>query len=229
MGDRVFGIGSSVLASFALAKESKIASIPAWLDLERAATFPVSALAANAALKLASKNLESALVIGGSGSVGSFLLQMLAIRGVRTIASASSNKHGWVKSLGASEAINHAQVRDLSRSSFDTIFLIGGDESFRELRKLLRPGGNIVVVGSDQRGSKFAGGFLATALVSLFSRGKVKLVVSVEKPELLLEVANLLRDQVSIAGRSASFDNAVQAIKHYQSGETKGRLVIKVG
>lgn len=229
VGERVFGIGISTLAQFSIAKEKKVAQIPNWLDSERAATFPVSALAANAALKLSSKNLESALIIGGSGSVGSFLLQLLSSRGVKTVVSANSKKHDWVKSLGASQAINHAQVRDLSRSSFDTIFVIGGDERFGDLARLLKLGGNIVVVGSDHRGSKFAGGFLATAVASLFSRGKVKLVVSAEKPELLLEVANLLRDEVSIASRSGGIESAVEAIKQYQSGETKGRLVIKVG
>ncbi|MCF8528859.1 MAG: NAD(P)-dependent alcohol dehydrogenase [Aquiluna sp.] len=229
IGDRVFGIGINVLADFALAKESKIALVPDWLDSERAASFPVSALAANAALKMASKTLETALVIGGSGSVGSFLLQLLAARGVKAVVSASSKKHGWVESLGASKSITHSQVSELAHSSFDSIFVVGGDEDFGELAKLLKPGGNIVVIGSDHRGSKFAGGFLATAFVSLFSRGKIKLVVSAEKPALLLEVATLLKDATPITTSSHGLDNAVESIRRYQDGQTMGRLVIKVG
>ena len=228
IGDRVFGIGVNVFATLALAKNSKIALVPVWLDSERAATFPVSALAANAALKMAHKNLETALVIGGSGSVGSFLLQLLEGRGVRAVASASSNKHAWIKSLNASLAIKHSEVGQLPQKSFDTILVIGGDEDYRDLRKLLKRDGTIIVVGSDHRGSKFAGGSLANATVFILSRGRIKMVVSTEKPELLLEFVNLLKGATSIATLSNGLDLAIESIKEHQTGKTKGRLVIKV-
>jgi NADPH:quinone reductase-like Zn-dependent oxidoreductase len=228
IGDRVFGIGTGALAEFAIAKETKIALIPDWLDSERAATFPVSALAANAALKLAPKGLETALVIGGSGSVGSFLLQLLVGRDIKTTTSASANKHEWVKTLGANKAILHSEISELPNSSFDVVFVIGGDENFEDLRRLLKPSGNVVVIGSDHRGSRFAGGFLATAIISILSRGRIKLLISPEKPELLLEVATLLRNADSIASRAKGLDDAILAIKQYQAGQTMGRLVIEI-
>lgn len=229
VGDRVFGIGQGVFAEMATAKADKIAPIPEWLSFERAATFPVSALAANAALKLAPELMESALVIGGSGSVGSFLVQLLTNRRVSTTATAAKAKLDWVKSQGATTVIHHSEVSALPATSFDSIFVIGGNESFSDLVKLLKPGGKVIVIGSDHRGSKFAGGFLATALRSIFSRGRIKVVVSTEKPVLLLEVANLLKQNKSIAENSGELVDAIEAIRAYQSGDTRGRAVVRIG
>src|SRR5205814_9816396 len=77
-GDEVFGIGQGSFAEYTVAREDKLARKPANVTFEQAAVVPVSALTALQALRDAGRVEPGhhVLIIGASGGVGSFAVQL---------------------------------------------------------------------------------------------------------------------------------------------------------
>jgi NADPH2:quinone reductase len=95
---------------------------------------------------------QTALVTGAGGGVGSALLQLLRIAGVKTYGSASPAKHGLVAKLGAIPIDYQAgPVNDLVRAyepaGVDVVFDAIGGASVRHCLRALRKGGTIVGYG----------------------------------------------------------------------------------
>ncbi|RKH78231.1 Zn-dependent oxidoreductase, NADPH:quinone reductase [Corallococcus sp. AB045] len=98
------------------------------------------------------KRGESVLVHGAAGRVGTALLELGALAGLRLYGTASARNRAAVERLGA-VAIDYrnedflARVRELTGSGVDAVLDgIGGVVSLRSFRAL-RPGGRLVVFG----------------------------------------------------------------------------------
>ncbi len=78
VGDAVFGIGNGSFAEYAAAREDKLATKPENVTFEQAGVAPVSALTALQAVREAGRVRagEQVLVIGASGGVDSYAVQM---------------------------------------------------------------------------------------------------------------------------------------------------------
>src|SRR5215468_11160634 len=103
---------------------------------------------------------ETALVHGAAGGVGTALLQLARLHGVRTYGTASTGKLRAVEGLGG-HAIDHKhsdflkEIRKSPAGGVDVVFDgIGGWNLLRSWRALTR-GGRLVVYGFS---SSFAGG-----------------------------------------------------------------------
>ena len=103
IGDEVFGIGKGSYAEFAVAEEQKLALKPSNIDFQQAAASAVSGITALQAVEDVAKvrNGQSVLVIGASGGVGSFIVQIAKAAGARVTGVASGSKADTVRSLGA--------------------------------------------------------------------------------------------------------------------------------
>lgn len=108
---------------------------------------------------------QSALVTGASGGVGSALLQLLALAGVRVIAAASKSRHALVRALGAtpidsrSGAIDR-DVRAILPQGVDVAFDVLGGDFVSQCTRATRRGGVVVGVGfSGVRKDGFASRF----------------------------------------------------------------------
>ena len=228
VGDKVFGVGQGTFAEFATTKSTWITKVPDGLSMEQAATIPISGITANDALKLLPAGAEHALVIGASGAVGGFLTQLLVKRGINVTATASANKSEWVRSAGAHQVIGHDGVAKLEHKVFDVIFVLGGANPLKDLIRLLSEIGLVVLIGSDRGGSKFFGGYLASALETRLSKGKQRMIFSQDTPETRSSVANQIQDLASLAVVTKGLSSAIELIASYQRGESHGRPVVSI-
>ena len=228
VGDYVYGVCDGSMAEFALAKSSKIAPMPNGISFEQAAGFPVSAVAAHTATVAESSTPNKVLVVGASGGVGSYLCQLLLLRGDDITATASVNKLSRMKELGITDAIEHQQVSSLPENSFQRIYVLGGNRKPSEYFKLLTSDGRVIILGSDQAGSNFFGGFFTNFWQSLIHPKRIKIVISSEKPESLSAVTKLLAGGKNNLRVVNGIDNAIEAVQSFEKGEVFGRLVLNI-
>ncbi len=97
-GDEVFGISNGSFAPYAAAAEDKLALKPANLSFEQAAVAAVSGITALQALTDIGKLQpgERVLVLGASGGVGTYAVQLAKELGARVTGVASTSKLDFV-------------------------------------------------------------------------------------------------------------------------------------
>jgi NADPH:quinone reductase-like Zn-dependent oxidoreductase len=164
-GDAVFGTcgpaaKAAAFAEFAVARPDRLARMPGNLTFEQAAAVPVSGQTALQALRDCGrvKAGQSVLVIGASGGVGTFAVQIARAFGARVTGVCSTSKVELVRSLGAERVIDYtrAEITDDGRR-YDLMLDIGGNRSLSQLRRALAPDGTLVFVGGEG-GDRWTGG-----------------------------------------------------------------------
>ena len=143
VGDEVFGIGKGSFAQYAAAREDKLAIKPASLTFEQAAVVPISGLTAIQALRDAGKvqSSQSVLIIGASGGVGSWAVQIAKAFGAQVTGVCSTAKIDLVRELGADHVIDYTTEDATSGArQYDLILDIGGNTPVKHLRRALVPG-----------------------------------------------------------------------------------------
>ena len=159
-GDEVFGTGIGTYAEFARAREDQLAAKPATLSFEQAAALPVSGVTALQALRDrgAVQPGEQVLVIGASGGVGTFAVQLAKAFGAQVTGVCSTTKVDLVRSLGADHVVDYNREDFAATGTrYDLILDIGGNASLSRLRRALTPKGRLVIVGGETSG-KWLGG-----------------------------------------------------------------------
>ena len=145
-GDNVFGIGEATFAEYARAKTSALTFKPANLSFEEAAAVPVSALAALQALRRARVGVDTkVLIIGASGGVGTFAVQIAKSLGAEVTGVSSGTKAELVRSLGADRVIDYTRDDFADGTLYDAILDIGGSSRVLHLRSaahVARPAGH---------------------------------------------------------------------------------------
>ena len=161
IGDEVYGMSRGSFAEYAAALETKLAMKPAELTFEQAAVVPISAGTALQAVVDAG-HLEAGqkvLVLGASGGVGSYAVQMAKVLGAEVTAVSSAAKLDLVRSLGADHALDYTRDDFADgKHQYDLILDIGGNPSLSRLRRALTPAGTAVIVGGEE-GGNWTGGF----------------------------------------------------------------------
>ena len=157
-GDEVFGVARGSFAEYAAAPEGTLARKPAALSFEQAAAVAVSGLTALQGLRDAGriKPGQKVLVIGASGGVGSYAVQLASSFGAEVTGVCSTAKADLVRSIGADHVIDYtrADFADGQRH-YDLILDIGGNSRLSRLRRALTPRGTLVIVGGE--GGKWTG------------------------------------------------------------------------
>ncbi len=136
-----------------LCPASRVFPLPAGADLVSAAALPVAFLTAHYALEQSAvASGERIVVTAAAGGVGTALLQLLGLRGARTLALAGSpGKLELCRSLGAEEAALYGEAGERLDRAFDrhadvVLDAVGG-ALFRPLWKRLDAGGRYVLYG----------------------------------------------------------------------------------
>ena len=160
-GDEVFGLCDGSFAEFACAKESKLELRPANVTLLKAAAVPVSAVTALQTLRDEARVEpgQSVLVIGASGGVGTYAVQIAKAFGAEVTGVSSATKMDMVRSIGADHIIDYA-LEDVvdGRRKYDVILDIAGNRSLSQLRRGLTPKGTLVIIGGVGRWQVAGGG-----------------------------------------------------------------------
>lgn len=234
-GDTVFGFASGSYAEYAIADESKLALKPESITFEQAAVAPVSGTTALQALTDVGKVQpgQSVLVIGASGGVGSYAVQLAKAMDARVAGVASRSKGDLVRSLGADEVIDYATVDYLDGSRrYDLIVDIGGRNPVRKLRRALNDKGALVIVGGEG-GGRWTGGIgrqLRAVLVSPFVSPRLTMFLNTESRQLLDRLASYLESGAVVpsVGSTYQLDQVPSAISDLQAGRAQGKSAIKV-
>ncbi len=159
-GDRVFGIASDhgTYAEYTLvpapSEYAVIAKIPSGLSDEQAAALPVAGLTALGAIgRLDLPRGSTLLVVGGTGGVGGFAVQMANARGLHVIATARSGREDVARALGAGEVIAYdradviAAVRDAHPGRIDAVLHAANEsDDITGFAEIVRPGGRVLSV-----------------------------------------------------------------------------------
>jgi NADPH:quinone reductase-like Zn-dependent oxidoreductase len=234
-GDEVYGIAKGSFAEYTVAREGKLARKPANLSFEQAAVVPVSALTALQALTDVGRVQpgQQVLVIGASGGVGSYAVQLAKAFGAEVTGVSSTAKLDLVRSLGADHAIDYTRD-DFAAGTrrYDLILDIGGNPPLSRLRRALTPTGTAVIVGGEEGGA-WTGGFgrqLRAAALSIFLRQRFPLFAAKERGsdlERLTELIEAGKVTPSI-GSTYPLDQAPEAMRVLVAGNARGKIAITV-
>lgn len=235
VGDRVFGwTGRGALAEYAVVREDHLAPIPENVTVEQAAVAPTSGMAALQALRDVAgiRSGQRLLVVGASGGVGSFAVQIGKAYGAEVTGVCSTANTELVRSLGADNVIAY-DACDVTASTarFDVILDNVEAQPLAAMRRLLSPTGTLIPnSGHGGRWVGPLGRIIAARLRSAFTRQRLKPFTSLGTRDHLLAVAELLRrGQVTpVIGDVFAFEDAADALRQVATGHTRGKVVIAV-
>ena len=234
-GDAVFGIADGSFAEYARAREDKLAPKPANLTFEQAAAVPVSALTALQGVRDRGEVQpgQRVLIIGASGGVGTFAVQIAKAFGAEVTGVCSTAKVDLVRSLGADHVIDYTQD-DIADGGhrYDVILDIGGNRPLKELRRALTARGTLVIVGGEA-GGRWLGGNdrqLRALLLSRFVGQKLGTFIASENAEDLIVLTELIESGqvVPVVDRTYSLSETPAAIRYIAEGHARGKVVINV-
>ena len=234
VGDEVFGIAEGSFAEYARARADKLARKPTSLAFERAAAVTISALTALQAVRDRGRVHpgQSVMIIGASGGVGTFAVQIANTFGAHVTAVCSTSKVDLVRSLGVDQVIDYT-VKDIDGTQrYDVILDIGGHRSLRKLRHTLTRHGTLVIVGSET-GGRWLGGFdrsIRAVLLSPFVSQTLGALTNSENASDLAVLAELVESGkiTPVIDRTYPLHEAVAAIRHMLDGQARGKVVIAV-
>lgn len=232
-GDDVFGTCDGSFAEYASAREDMLAPRPANLTFEQAAAVPTSAATALQALRIGKVNPgQKVLIVGASGGVGLFAVQIATSFGAHVTGVCSTAKLDLVRAAGADHVIDYTR-EDFTRGGprYDLILDMGGNRSLSQLRRALTPRGTLVLVGGEG-GDRWIGiGRALQALVlSPFVRHSLRALASKPNNEDLHVLKELIEAArvMPIVDRTYALSEAPDAIRYLKDGHARGKLVITV-
>jgi NADPH:quinone reductase-like Zn-dependent oxidoreductase len=234
-GDEVFGIGKGSYAEYARAPENKLAPKPANLTFEQAAVVAISGLTALQALRDHGKvrQGQEVLVIGASGGVGTFAVQIAKAFGAHVTGVCSTAKVEMVRSIGADHVIDYTQV-DFAEVEqlYDLILDIGGNSSLSRLRRALTPEGTLVITGGEG-GGRWLGGTdrqLRAMMLSPFVSQKLGTFISKENYEDMIVLKELIESGTltPVIDRTYPLSDVPEAIRYLKEGHARGKVVVTV-
>src|SRR3712207_1738487 len=159
-GDEVFGIGKGSYAEYVCAREDKLAPKPANLTFEQAAVVAISGATALQALRDHGKVRpgQEVLVIGASGGVGTFAVQIAKAFGANVTGVCSTAKVEMVRSIGADHVIDYTR-EDFAEGDqrYGLILDIGGHAPLSRPRRALSPRGTLGLGGGGGGGGWLGG------------------------------------------------------------------------
>jgi NADPH:quinone reductase-like Zn-dependent oxidoreductase len=234
VGDEVFGIAKGSFAEYAVAREDKLSRKPENLSFEHAAAMPISGLTALRALDAAGVTGGSnVLIVGASGGVGTYAVQIAVAMGATVTGVASGSKADLVTALGARHVIDYTRD-DFADGShrYDAVVDVGGMTSVSRLRRTLQPKGTLVIVGGES-GSKWSPGMgrqLKAAALSPIVSQRLTSILNKEHYSGLDRLAALAAtgDVAPCIERSYSLADVPDAVRQLEAGKVRGQIVITI-
>ena len=239
-GDRVFSdLFGQPLGSFAeytCASESKFEPIPDELTFEDAATLPHSGILALQGLRLRRgrtvKPGDKVLIVGASGNVGPFAVQIAKSMGAEVTGVARTEKLDFVRSVGADHVIDYTTTDFTATGErYDWILDTDSHQSILKVRRALKDGGVYVTLGGTAW--PILGALIVGPLLSIRG-GKYSGLLLWWKPFHPPDVARL--GAMVAAGtvrpaidRRFALDGVVDALRWVNDGRARGKVVLTIG
>ncbi len=229
VGDEVFAYARrpevkwGTFAEYIVIPESYVAKRPGNISLEAASAIPLAGLTAYQSLYQygqLSKG-QKLLILGASGGVGSFAIQLAKAKGAEVIGVASSKNHDYMRSLGADHTIDYKgrdvgeAVKNIYPEGVDLIFDCTSGETLQQSLKCLKDSGKLVSILNQ-------GDELDPDIDFRF--------VFVEPNALQLDhLRQLVEDEkVKVQVNSVySLEEVVEALEQIETLHTTGKIVVK--
>ena len=199
VGDEVWGyvrrddIAAGTAAELVPAPERTLARKPASLSFEEAAAVPLAGLTAYQALTEALQVAagERVLVHAASGGVGQFAVQIARSLGAEVIGTASAANDDLVRSLGASEVLDHRAGpigEQLARAGgpVDAVLDLVGGEAMADIAEQVTDTSRVVSVIDAEQMASIGGHYVFVrpdrahldALARLVEQGDLRVTVA---------------------------------------------------
>jgi NADPH:quinone reductase-like Zn-dependent oxidoreductase len=235
VGDQVYGVGRGAFAEYAVAVEEKLAHKPASLSFTEAAVVPISGGTALQAL-VDHGRLQAGqrvLIIGASGGVGSYAVQLAKALGAEVTGVASTSKQDLVRTLGADRVLDYTKDDYADGSHrYDLVVDIAGNPGLARLRSALTPKGTAVLVGGEEGGDLTGGmnrSLRALALSPLISQRLVGFIAK-ERASDLERLNELLLSGRVVPSIDTTYplERVPDAMRHLAAGEVRGKVAITI-
>jgi NADPH:quinone reductase-like Zn-dependent oxidoreductase len=237
-GDEVFGSpfmkGLAAFGEFASVPASSVAPKPANLSFEQAAAVPVAGVTALQGLRDHGK-VEAGhkvLIIGASGGVGTFAVQIAKVLGAEVTGVCSGGNAELVRSLGADHVIDYTTQEDFTQGGprYDVVFQLAGTASPSVCRRALKPKGTLVGSSGEPSGRFFGPlgraikGRLLSPLVSqtLLSFTVQPNTADLERLKELIET----NEVAPVIDRRYPLAEVPEALAYLETGRARGKVVI---
>ncbi len=232
-GDEVFGIGKGSYAEYVCAREDKLAPKPANLTFEQAAVVAISGMTALQGLRDHGKvrQGQNVLIIGASGGVGTFAVQIAKAFGAQVTGVCSTTKVEMVRSIGADHVIDYRR-EDFAEGEqrYDLILDIGGNSTLARLRRALTPEGTLIITGGEG-GGRWLGGTdrqIRALVLSRFVGQKLGTFISSENHEDMIVLKDLIEagKVTPVIDRTYPLSEVPGAIRYLEEGHARGKVAI---
>jgi len=234
-GDEVFGdiswSGKGAYAEYVAVPENVLALKPANISFEEAAAAPVSAVVALQALRDTGQIQpgQKVLIIGASGGVGTFSVQIAKSYGAEVTAVCSTGKIVMVRSIGADHVIDYTQ-EDFTQNGqrYDLIIGVNGYHPLSDYKRALSPRGTYACIGGTM--TQIFQSLLLGPLMSKKGGKQLKNVVAQQSQKDLVVVKELLEagKVIPVIDRRYTLSEVPEAFRYYGKGHAKGKIIITV-
>ena len=234
-GDEVYGVGRGAYAEYAVSDGSEVAPKPTRLTFEEAAAVPIAAVTAFQGLhdRAQVRPGQRVLINGASGGVGTFAVQIAQALSAQVSCVCSARMLEWNKSLGVERVFDYSR-EDFTKSGqrYDVIFDTQLNHSLAAYRRVLNPGGLLLVVGAGP-------GSVGKLLPKLVFKGMIGtrivgprskfFVASVRKPTLVALTELIDAGKLApVIDKRFPFEQVPDAYRYLIEGHAKGKIVVTI-
>lgn len=235
-GTPVMGMVNPLLAGsfqkFLAVRANQCVQLPSDCDLMQAAGLPAAGLTAWRTVNSGHTSFwqgKKVLLNAAGGGVGSLILQLLAQKGARVIATASLERHAELLAMGASVCIDYQQHQEiLLTSPWDSLIDCHGSYLQSPVEKLLVSGGRYfpVSIPNDQ----IMPTLFKIVQLSLFKRIHSRLILAAPSRHILTILAQMLGEgQLKVPIDSIYPANDLKsAVRQSISGHAKGKIIVNL-
>jgi NADPH:quinone reductase-like Zn-dependent oxidoreductase len=233
VGDEVIGdiadYGFGAFSDYVCVKTSLLAKKPQSLSHLAAAALPLAAVTALQGVRDIGqlKAGEDVLVIGASGGVGTYVLQLAKYYGGKVTAVTSERNVEQAKDLGAHDVIDYTKKPLVNiRNKYDLILAVNGYNKTNTYKKLLKPQGRLVMIG----GKSMMQIIFVTAFGGLISRKNGKkfngLLAKANGKDLSF-IVNLVDNKEirPVIEKEIQFEDIPKGISELEKGHVSGKIV----
>jgi NADPH2:quinone reductase len=149
VGDEVYGTGIGFYAEYVKVRADRIAHVPKGLDLTQASILAISGLSALQGIDdvLQLRAGQTLIIHGAAGGVGTLAIQLAKLRGIKVLATASTDEGlALARQLGADAVVNGrtgdiaAAAKQFAPQGVDAVLGLAGGEALERCIDALRPG-----------------------------------------------------------------------------------------
>jgi len=233
VGDQVYGFGHGAFAEYVSVPQGNLAHMPASLTFEQAAAVPLGAVTALQGLRAGGLQAgQHVLIIGASGGVGTFAVQMAKHLGAEVTGVCSTRNVDLVRRLGADHVIDYTTQDVFSGPTrYNLVLQLGGTYRPAAIRKALTPRGTLIQsYGDGNRWWGPLGNIVKAAALSPFVSQTLKTFVAKETTETLDEITELIEsgNLAPVIDRSYPLTEAAQAVLLVEQGHPAGKVTVTV-